>query len=102
MSSISSPLRKPSRRSPMRRVVVTGLGVVSPVGSTVGEFFDALVHGRSGIRRVPTDLQAAGSDLVAGLVAFDATAHWPPHQSAQLDRATQFALVAARQALGDA
>ena len=86
----------------MRRVVVTGLGVVSPVGNTVREFFDALVHGRSGIRRVPTDLQAAGSDLVAGLVAFDATAYWPPHQSAQLDRATQFALVAARQALGDA
>ncbi|HEY6829434.1 MAG TPA: beta-ketoacyl-[acyl-carrier-protein] synthase family protein [Gemmatimonadaceae bacterium] len=86
----------------MRRVVVTGLGVLSPIGNTVAEFFDALVHSRSGIRRLPDDLQAAGSDLVAGLVSFDAAAHWPPHQSAQFDRATQFALVAARQALSDA
>ena len=86
----------------MRRVVVTGLGVLSPIGNTVGEFFDALVHGRSGIRRVPEDLQSAGADLVAGFVGFDAATHWPPHQSAQFDRATQFALVAARQALSDA
>lgn len=86
----------------MQRVVVTGLGVVSPIGNTVGEFFDALVHARSGIRRAPADLQSAGSDLVAGLSAFDAAAHWPAHQSAQFDRATQFALVAARQAVTDA
>ena len=85
----------------MQRVVVTGVGVVSPVGNTVGEFFDALVHGRSGIRRVPDDLQSASSDLVGGLVTFDAAAHWPLHVSAQLDRSTQFALVAARNALAD-
>jgi len=86
----------------VRRVVVTGLGVLTPIGNTVGEFFDALLHSRSGIRRLPDDRQSAGSDLVAGLVSFDATTHWPPHQSAQFDRATQFALVAARQALSDA
>jgi len=86
----------------VRRVVVTGLGVVSPIGSTVGEFFDALVHGRSGIRRVPDDLRSSNADLVAGLVAFDASVYWQPHQSAHFDRATQFALVAARQALSDA
>ena len=80
---------------------MTGLGVVSPIGNTVGEFFESLVHARSGIRRVPPDLQAAGSDLVAGLVEFSPAAHWPAHQSAQFDRATQFALVAARQALSD-
>ena len=80
---------------------MTGLGVVSPIGNTVGEFFDALAHGRSGVRRVPPDLREAGSDLVAGLAEFNAAAHWPPHQSAQFDRATQFALVAAKQALTD-
>ena len=78
------------------------IAATSPIGNTVAEFFDALVHSRSGIRQLPDDLQAAGSDLVAGLVSFDAAAHWPPHQSAQFDRATQFALVAARQALSDA
>jgi 3-oxoacyl-[acyl-carrier-protein] synthase II len=85
----------------VRRVVVTGLGVVSPIGNSVGEFFDSLVYARSGIRRVPAELQAAGSDLVAGLVDFSAADHWPPHQSAQFDRSTQFGLVAARQALAD-
>jgi len=78
---------------------VTGLGVVSPIGNTAGEFFDALVHARSGVRSIPPELQEAGTDLVAGLVEFNSAAHWPPHQSAQFDRATQFALVAAKQAL---
>jgi len=81
---------------------VTGLGVVSPVGNTADEFFDALIHARSGIRRLPADLQAPGGDLVGGLVDFDPAAHWPPHQSSQLDRATQFALVAAGQAIENA
>jgi 3-oxoacyl-[acyl-carrier-protein] synthase II len=40
--------------------------------------------------------------LVAAQVDFDASAHWPAHQAAQYDRATQFALVAVRQAIGDA
>ena len=80
---------------------MTGLGVVSPIGNTVGDFFDSLVNARSGVRRVPATLQAAGSDLVAGLTEFDPAAHWPAHQSAQFDRSTQFALVAVRQALAD-
>ncbi|RKY45971.1 MAG: hypothetical protein DRP88_06860, partial [Candidatus Neomarinimicrobiota bacterium] len=35
-----------------RRVVITGVGVVTPVGNTVKEFWDNLVSGRSGIDRV--------------------------------------------------
>jgi len=34
----------------MNRVVITGMGVVSPVGSTLAEFWSALIEGRSGIR----------------------------------------------------
>ena len=40
-----------SRFGDERRVVVTGIGVVSTIGETAGEFFDALVNGRSGITR---------------------------------------------------
>lgn len=78
------------------------MGLVSPIGQSVSEFFDALLAKRSGIRRVPESLYDGSSELVAGFVDFNARAHWPAHQAAQLDRATQFALVAARQALGDA
>jgi len=85
-----------------RRVVVTGLGVVSPVGQTANDFFDNLVRARSGIGLVPDAMQSSGEPLVAGQVAFDPAHYWAPHVSAQLDRATQFALVAARQAIDDA
>ncbi|HEX4681076.1 MAG TPA: beta-ketoacyl-[acyl-carrier-protein] synthase family protein [Gemmatimonadaceae bacterium] len=86
----------------MRRVVVTGLGLVSPIGQTVAGFFDALAAARSGIACVAPELCPGTSSLVAGRVDFDATAHWAPHQLSQLDRATQFALFAARSAIADA
>jgi len=78
------------------------MGIVSPLGQSVCEFFDALVTSRSGIRRIPESVYAGPSALVGGLVEFDPAAHWPPHQAAQYDRATQFALVAAREAIRDA
>ncbi len=86
----------------MSRVVVTGMGVVASVGQSLSEFFDGLASGRSGIRRVPDTIYSGPACLVAGLVDFDATAHWPAHQAAQFDRAVQFALVAARQAMANA
>lgn len=86
----------------MRRVVVTGLGVVAPVGQTATEFFDGLVSARSGIRLVGPEIFNGPQRLVAGQVAFEPSKYWPAHQSAQLDRATQFALVAAAQAISDA
>ena len=86
----------------LRRVVVTGLGVVSPIGQTVGQFFAALLEGRSGIRPVCQETFPGTHSLVAGQIDFDATAHWPAHQLGQFDRATQFALVAVRQAVADA
>jgi 3-oxoacyl-(acyl-carrier-protein) synthase len=78
------------------------MGVVSPVGQTAGAFFDSLVAACSGIRRVPPSIYDGTNALVAGQIAFDVATHWPPHQSAQLDRSTQFALVAAREAIADA
>src|SRR5690349_3200821 len=86
----------------MQRAVVTGMGVVSPIGRTVVEFFDALLERRSGIRAVPASIYSGPSPLVAALVDFNALVYWPAHQAAQYDRATQFALVAADQALRDA
>jgi 3-oxoacyl-[acyl-carrier-protein] synthase II len=86
----------------VRRVVITGLGVVSPIGRSVADFFDALAAARSGIRCVSPDVCPGAASLVAGRIDFDASPYWAPHQLSQLDRATQFALVAARQAIADA
>jgi 3-oxoacyl-[acyl-carrier-protein] synthase II len=76
---------------------VTGLGVVSAVGSTVPEFFDGLVAGRSGIRPL-----AWREDVVAARVDFDAEAHFSRIALGTLDRFAQFGLVAADQAVKEA
>ena len=78
------------------------MGLVSPIGQSVSEFFTSLLESRSGIRRVHESLYAGPAALVAGLVDFDAGAYWPPHQAAQYDRATQFALAAVSHAFRDA
>lgn len=83
-----------------RRVVVTGLGVVSPIGSGVADFSDSLFAGRCGIgplSLVPTE---GLSVRIAGEVrGFDPAAHFDARRLGLLDRASQFALVAARQAV---
>lgn len=86
----------------MPRVVVTGLGVVSPVGQSPCELFTNLVNARSAIRPVADAICPGAHSLVAARVEFDASTHWPAHQAAQYDRATQFALVAVRQAIAGA
>lgn len=57
---------------------------------------------RSGVAPVSCAGATTPGSLVAAQVAFDPSAHWPSNESSQYDRVTQFALVAAAQALGDA
>ncbi|HKB61066.1 MAG TPA: beta-ketoacyl-[acyl-carrier-protein] synthase family protein [Gallionellaceae bacterium] len=85
------------------KVVVTGLGIVSPVGSGQGEFFENLMAGRSGIRRVDMPHSEKLSIHIAGTVPdFDPTAHFTKMQLTSMERFSQMALVAARQAVQDA
>jgi len=86
----------------MRRVAVTGMGVVSPLGNAVAAVFGNAKAGRSAIRRLDAGFAAR---LAAPLVAsanFDAVEHFEPPKRRMLDRVSQFALVAASQALGGA
>jgi 3-oxoacyl-[acyl-carrier-protein] synthase II len=83
----------------MERVVVTGLGVVSCVGTDTGTFWDALVAGRSGIDRIQSFDPSALSTRIAGEVrgfTFDAKL------GKRMDRFSQFAFSAAQQALAQA
>jgi len=86
----------------MNRVVITGIGIVSPVGSNVGEFWTALVDGRSGIGPltiVPTE--RLSTRIAAQVIGFDPDAHFRPKQAHLLDRFAQFAVFAARAAVRD-
>ncbi len=84
----------------MKRVVVTGLGVVSPIGQTVESYWAGLIAGRSGLAPpvFPPAIQVS-TKLVGQINDFDSLAHFDPKLVGLLDRVSQFAVVAARQAL---
>lgn len=86
----------------MRRVAVTGLGVVSPLGNTLETLWSALITGTSGVRRLhePGDAQL-GAHLAAPC-SFDGASQFAASKLRMLDRASQFALSATRAALDDA
>jgi len=86
-----------------RRVVVTGLGVISPVGNNLKTFWDNLVHGRSGIRRI-TQFDASTYDCqIAGEVENFNPAEYlkNPKDVRRTDRFTQFAMACSKLALYD-
>jgi len=83
----------------LKPVAVTGMGVVSPVGGDCASFFAALIAGRSGIRHLQTRFPERLSTRIGAPAPFDAARHFPPPKLRMLDRVSQFALVAAAQAL---
>ncbi|MDE3022404.1 MAG: beta-ketoacyl-[acyl-carrier-protein] synthase family protein [Pseudomonadota bacterium] len=83
-------------------VAVTGLGVVSPLGFGARHFFSALMNGESGIGRIDVPFVDALSTKIAAQVRFNPDEHFSKIRLNQLDRVSQFALVAARQAMADA
>ncbi len=88
---------------PRRRVVVTGLGIVSPTGVGVTQFWDCLSHGISGVKEVQDFDTSQFSCHHGGEVQdFDATTYFPARKVRQWDRCMQFAMVAAQEALVDA
>lgn len=85
-----------------RRVVVTGVGVISPVGNTVNEFWDSLIHGRSGTGRVTqVDPDKFPSKVAAEVKNFDASLWMNPKEKKKTDRFVQFAIAASDMAVKD-
>ena len=86
-----------------RRVVITGLGVISPVGQNPAEFFGNLLAGRSGIKRLQNSfIDKLSIRIGAPVENFDPAAHFSKIQLSGIERFSQFALVAADQAVQDA
>jgi 3-oxoacyl-[acyl-carrier-protein] synthase II len=86
-----------------RRVVVTGLGCVSPVGNTVPEAWSNLLAGRSGIAPITRFDTSAFSVKFAGEVkGLNLDAYIPPKEARAMDTFIHFGIVAALQAVADA
>jgi 3-oxoacyl-[acyl-carrier-protein] synthase II len=86
----------------VRRVAVTGAGVISALGNDIETFFAALCAGRSGIRRLSSRFPERMTARIGASVDFDGAAHFPPPKLRMLDRVSQFALAAAAQAVANA
>lgn len=92
-----------SDTSGKRRVVVTGLGCVTPVGNDLPTFWQSLLAGKSGISRIstfdPADLDV---QIAAEVRGFDPASRMDGKLARRTDRFTQFAIAAADEALRDA
>ncbi|CAN5436143.1 beta-ketoacyl-ACP synthase II [soil metagenome] len=88
------------------RVVVTGIGTVSSVGTGREEFWNGIVEGRSGVKRVTTarvkDEMQSACKIAAEIVDFDPSKYLEPKQVRRTDRFIQFAVAAAQLAVDDA
>ena len=86
-----------------RKVVVTGIGPVTPVGTGVDDFWTGLTSGRNGIRRIERfDTSDLSVTLAAEVPDFDPTAWLNPKEARRTDRFTQFAIASVKLAWEDA
>jgi 3-oxoacyl-[acyl-carrier-protein] synthase II len=86
-----------------RRVVVTGVGAVTPLGLDVPSLWSALIAGRSGIRRIRSFDASAFETKIAGEVQdFDPTRYFEKKDARRADRFAQLAVAAATEAVADA
>jgi 3-oxoacyl-[acyl-carrier-protein] synthase II len=96
---LATPDSAPTRH----RVVVTGLGALTPIGATAPAFWEGLMAGTSGAGRItrfdPSDYR---TQIACELKDFDGEAHFGRKDARRLDPFAQYALVAAREAVADA
>jgi 3-oxoacyl-[acyl-carrier-protein] synthase II len=89
-----------------QRVVITGLGAVSPIGIGVGQFWKAALEGRSGVTAFRgfdgLPLDAYRSRVAGQILDFNPAAYLDATQAERLDRYAQFGLVASKEAVADA
>jgi 3-oxoacyl-[acyl-carrier-protein] synthase II len=85
-----------------RRIVVTGVGAVTPIGDTVDATWDSMMHGRGGIARITRfDPSPYESQMAGEVKDFDPTKYMERKDARRTDRFAQFATAAASQALTD-
>jgi len=85
-----------------RRVVVTGLGIVCPIGNAVAEAWSSVLAGKSGISRITHfDATALSSQIAGEVKNFDVAAYLSPKEARRMDRFIHLGLAAGVQAIKD-
>lgn len=87
----------------LKRVVVTGLGALTPIGNSVSEYWGALLKGVSGADRITRfDASKFKTQFACEVKGFDPSAHFDRKEARKYDLFAQFGIVAADQAIQDA
>jgi 3-oxoacyl-[acyl-carrier-protein] synthase II len=85
------------------RVVVTGMGVASPLGCSVGDFWEGLLAGRSGVGSLEGSIFSGLHTRIGGVVwSYDESQYFEGKEARRMSRSSQLGMVAARQAISDA
>src|SRR5665647_1093111 len=91
-----------SREKNERRVVITGMGVVTSIGTGIAKFWDSIISGKSGVSRIQTfDVEKIASKIAAQIKDFDPTTFMHAKSAKRMDRFAQFAVAATVLALED-
>ena len=86
----------------LKRVVVTGVGAVTPIGNTAPAFWEALLAGRSGAGSITLfDASAHKTKFACEVKGFNAEEHLPAKETRKFDRFTHFAIAASKEAVAD-
>lgn len=87
----------------LKRVVVTGIGAITPIGNTVPEYWDGLINGRSGASPITRfDASKFKTQFACEVKNFDPLLYFDRKELRKYDRFTQFALVATKEGITDA
>ena len=87
----------------LKRVVVTGLGAITPIGNTVSEFWDGVVGGKSGVGPITRfDTEKFKVKFACEVKGFDPSLYIDPKDARKMDLFTQYSISVAAQAIDDA
>ena len=86
----------------LKRVVVTGLGALTPVGNNINEYWDGLIHGKSGCAPITYfDTELFKTKFACELKNFNALDFFDRKEARKMDRFAQYAMVASDEAILD-
>ncbi len=86
-----------------KRVVITGLGAITPIGNTLSDYWDGLISGRNGIAPITLfDASRHGCRIAGEVKGFDPHDYMERKEAKRMDRFAQLAVAASKQALADA
>ncbi|MBL78621.1 MAG: beta-ketoacyl-[acyl-carrier-protein] synthase II [Nitrosomonadaceae bacterium] len=88
---------------PKRRVVITGMGIISPVGNTISDAWENILNGKSGITQITRfDASALTSQIAGEIKNFDVTQYMSKKEARRMDIFIHYGMAAAIQAIQDA